>query len=176
VFEGRRKDAKEMTLRGTLVISICILGTPAYANWTGAWFTKGSDAIIGLSSDPSIQETAKNGFLVIGYSKKFGCRPVVSVIVMKGLSMGEPVKQQTSKSKKNQLVVTVARREYSSETKMTEYTTAIELAMYAPDALITALSNPASSLSARIGTTNLLSFQKASNFVNANQLAKANCR
>ena len=165
-----------MTLQGMLTILICIFVTPTHANWVGSWYANNSDAIVGLSTDPINPHSAKNTLIVIAYSKKFDCEPIVSVIVIKGQSMGQPIKQQTFKSKKNQLVITVAQREYRSETRMTEYTTAIELAAHASNSLIAALSNPESSFSARIGNTTLLSFEKASNFIIANQLAKANCK
>ena len=62
---------------------------------------------------------------MIGYSKKHDCEPVVSVLVIKGQNIGKPINQKTSKSKKNQLIIKVGSQEFTEETKLTEYTSAV---------------------------------------------------
>ena len=149
--------------------------TSSFADWSGRWDFKGADAIIGLSSDPQHPDNAKNSLFVIGYSKKFSCMPVVSILVIIGQKLGSPLDQKTSKSKKNQLIITVDKREFTDETKMTTYTNGMELAMRGSPELIDALSNANNSFYARIGTTTMLNFSKASGFELANRQARINC-
>ena len=95
-----------MTLIKNLLIFLLSFSLfSAYANWVGKWESKGSDVVIGLSSEPNNPQIAKNSLLVIGYSKKHDCKPVVSVLVIKGQNIGQPINQKTFKSKKNQLIV-----------------------------------------------------------------------
>jgi hypothetical protein len=148
----------------------------SYANWTGKWDSKGADAIIGLSTEPQNPDFGKNAFLIIGYSTKFSCTPVVSVLIINGQKLGSPIEQKTSKSKKNQLVVTVGSREFTDETKLTKYSNGMELAMRGSQDLIESLKNQNSPFSATIGTMKMLEFSKASGFEVANRQARANCR
>jgi len=159
----------------SLVICATALLTPSYANWNGKWDVKGADAIIGLSTEPQSPEIAKNALFVIGYSKKFSCMPIVSILVIKGQKLGSPIDQKTSKSKKNQLIVTVDTKEFTGETKLTQYTNGMELAMRGSQDLIDALSNKNSSFSARVGETTILNFSNASGFESSNRKAKINC-
>lgn len=163
-----------MKLIFSIFLALASLNT--YAGWTGRWEHKNGDVVVGLSSNPQNPVNAKNSLIVIGYFKNMGCSPVVSVLVLNGQSLGQPVKQKTSKSKKNQLVITVNGKDFSNETKMTEYTSGMELAMHGENSLINALSDPTASFSARIGKTTILDFSSASGFKQANQFAKANCR
>jgi hypothetical protein len=111
-----------------LLFLLAIFSVCAIANWVGRWESKGNDVVIGLSSEPNNPQLGKNSLLVIGYSKKNNCNPVVSVLVIKGQSIGTPISQKTSKSKKNQLILNVGSQEFSTETKLTEYTNAVEFA------------------------------------------------
>ena len=104
-----------------LIFLVFFLVTPANAGWNGKWDSKGSDALIGLSSNPNTPDAAKNAFLIVGYSKNFNCSPVISVLIIEGQSIGNPVDQITSKSNKNQLMVIVNNQTFSSQTKMTKY-------------------------------------------------------
>jgi hypothetical protein len=166
-----------MTLiKNLLIFLLAFSSFSAYANWVGKWESKGSDVVIGLSSEPNNPQVAKNSLLVIGYSKKHDCKPVVSVLVIKGQNIGQPINQKTSKSKKNQLIVKVGGHEFTEETKLTEYTSAVEFAMKGSQALVNALSNPSVPFNARIGSTILVEFASASEFANANRVARQNCR
>ena len=165
-----------MTLsRVFCIILLAGMHNSLLANWNGRWESKGADALIGLSTDPQNPDLAKNAFLIIGYSKKFNCSPVVSVLVLNGQKVGTPVKQRTSKSKKNQLIVTADSKVFSDETKLTEYTNGMEMAMRGSQELVNALSNNNTPLSARVGSTVILDFSSASGFEIANRRAKANC-
>ena len=155
------------------VLGICF---STYASWSGNWQSKGGDVIIALSTKPDNPDMGKNGYLIIGYSKKFECQPVVSSLVIQGQKLGSGIKQKTSKSLKNQLVVKVDGKEYTAETKMTEYTNGVELAMRSPDGLIEALSAPSSLFEARIGKLVLFEPTKATSFAGANAKAKSNCK
>jgi len=95
---------------------------------------------------------------------------------MNGQKIGSPVKQRTSKSKKNQLIVTVGSQEFTNETKLTEYTNGVELAMRWSQDFVDALANKNTPFSAKVGTTKILEFSKASGFDLANRQAKVNCR
>jgi hypothetical protein len=148
----------------------------AFANWTGKWDSKGADAIIGLSTEPQNPDFGKNSFLIVGYSTKFACSPVVSVLVINGQRLGSPIEQKTSKSKKNQLVVTVGSKEFTDETKLTKYSNGMELAMRGNQDLVESLKNQSSPFSATIGTLKLIDFAKASGFEAANAQAKGNCK
>ena len=148
----------------------------AYASWSGSWQAKGSDAIIGLSTEPGNPDEAKNAFLIIGYSKKFDCKPVVSSLVMTGQKVGSPIRQKTSKSLKSQLIVRVDGKDFTTETKMTEYSNGVELAMRSPDGLIEALSSPNSLFTAYIGKTTTFEPTKANSISAANAKAKSNCK
>jgi hypothetical protein len=159
-----------------LLFLLAIFSVSANANWVGRWESKGNDVVIGLSSEPNNPQLGKNSLLVIGYSKKNNCNPVVSVLVIKGQSIGTPISQKTSKSKKNQLILNVGSQEFSTETKLTEYTNAVEFAMLGNQLLVNALSNQNISFGAKIGNTSLLDFKSASNFISANQIARQNCR
>jgi len=158
-----------------LFLVLALFHSTLFADWSGKWDSKGSDAIIGLSTDPQNPDAANNAFLIIGYSRKFGCIPVVSVLILKGQSLGSPYEQKTSKSKKNQLVVTVGSREFTGETKFTKYTNGAELAMQGSQAIIDALSNGNAPILAKVGATSLLNFARASEFNLANQKAEKNC-
>ena len=163
-------------LRALLLFSITFQCGDCSANWSGRWEAKGADVLIGLSTDPQNLDFAKNSFFVIGYSKKFNCSPIVSVLTINGQRLGSPLNQKTSKSKKNQLVITVGAREFSDETKLTEYSNGMELAMRGSQDLVDALSNAQSSFSAKIGSLSILNFSKASGFESANRVAKLNCK
>ena len=171
------KDIFLLKLRAILLLmgafSMCF---PAYASWSGSWQAKGSDAIIGLSTEPENPNNGKNAFLIIGYSKKFDCKPVVSSLVMNGQKVGSPIRQKTSKSLKSQLIVRVDGKEFTAETKMTEYSNGVELAMRSPDGLIEALSSPSGLFTAYIGKSTTFEPTKANAFSAANAKAKANCR
>lgn len=97
-------------LKILFVVIFSIFCNFAFAGWTGRWDSKGADAIIMLTSDPNNLDFAKNSLLVIGYSKKFDCQPVVSVLVMKGQKLGQPIDQLTSKSKKIKLLLQLDRK------------------------------------------------------------------
>jgi hypothetical protein len=157
------------------IILVFVLINSANAGWNGRWDTKGTDAIIGLSTDPTNPEIAQNTFLIVGYIQSFGCSPVISVLTMKGESIGKPIQQETSKRRKSQLVVTVNNQDFSSETKLTKYTNGAELAMMGSVSLVKALSDPNSSILVKSGNTIILDFSNATNFINANNLARANC-
>ena len=159
-----------------LLILLAIISVSAKANWVGRWESKGNDVVIGLSSEPNNPQKGKNSLLVIGYFKKNNCNPVVSVLVIKGQSIGNPISQKTSKSKKNQLILQVGSQEFTTETKFTEYSNAVEFAMMGNQLLVNALSDQNVSFNAKIGSTSLLDFKSASNFTIANQIARQNCR
>jgi len=161
--------------RALVILAMLISCGPAAAQWTGKWEAKGSDAIIGLTTEPSNPYTARNGLFAIGYSKSFNCQPVISFLSIQGMALGEPVSQKTSKSKKNQMIVVVSGSEFTSETKMTKYTNGIELAMMGGQNLVSALSNPRSPFVVKIGDTVLMKFDSAENFPSANSLALARC-
>jgi len=163
-------------MKKLMVILLCITSINVNANWIGKWESKGNDVVIGLSSEPNNPQLGKNSLLVIGYSKKHDCKPVVSVLVIKGQSIGSPINQKTSKSKKNQLIVTVGNQDFTNDTKLTEYTNAVEFAMMGNQSLVNALSNSNVPFNAKIGNTTLVEFKSASNFITANQIAKQNCR
>jgi hypothetical protein len=141
----------------------------------GQWQVKGSDAIVGLSTNPQMPGNSKNIFLIVKYSSDFNCKPVISLLVMTGTKLGTPTKQKTSKSRKNQLVVGVGPKEHTNETKMTEYTNGIELAMLGTRELIDSLSDNNQRIYARVGELELVSFSRVANFNSASRQAKANC-
>jgi hypothetical protein len=141
----------------------------------GQWQVKGSDVIVGLSTNPQMPGGSKNIFLIVKYASEFNCKPVVSLLVMTGTKLGTPTKQKTSKSKKNQLVVGVGSKEYTNETKMTEYTNGFELAMFGARELIDSLSDNSQRMYARVGELELLSFSRVANFNSASRQAKVNC-
>jgi len=70
------------------------------ANWVGKWESKGNYVTINHFYEPNNPLIGKNSLLVIGYSKKHDCEPVVSVLVIKGQNIGKPINQKISKSKK----------------------------------------------------------------------------
>lgn len=158
-------------------ILLFLVSLPRYslASWSGKWDFKGSDATVGLSSDPQNPAIAKNVLLIVGYSKKFNCQPTVSVLIMNGQKLGVPTKQRTFKTKKNQLVLTVGSREFKGETKLTVYTNARELAMWGSQDLVSALNNNNASITAKIDDMKLLEFANATGFELANSRAKINC-
>lgn len=162
--------------RFVVVVSTALLCSNSLATWNGKWESKGSDVIIGLSTDPKNPDYAKNSFLIIGYSNRFNCSPVVSSLIINGQKLGSPISQKTSKSKKNQLVITVGAKEFTNETKLTEYTNGMELAMRGSLELVDALSNSNIPFSAKIGTLTVINFSGASGFEVANRQAKMNCK
>jgi hypothetical protein len=104
------------------------------------WYSKGADAIVGHEGIDISTGTEKYISLIIGHPKEFSCKPTVSFIIISGKKLGSPLKQRTSKSEKNQMVIYVDGRKFTTETKQTEYTNGIENAMFAPSGLIEALS------------------------------------
>lgn len=159
-----------------LLTYFLLISNIVFAQWSGSWQSKGSDALIGLSTEPSNPDFAKNTYLVIGYTKKFSCLPVVSVLVINGQKLGSPTGQKKSRTEKNQLKITVNGKLFTSETKLNEYTNGMELAMSGSDLLIKELSVNNSTIDVRIGNTSIMNFSKASNFASANSRALSNCR
>ena len=153
-----------------------ILSQSTFAQFSGTWQVKGADAIVGLSTNPQNPDHGKNAFLIIGYSKKFDCKPVASVLVIEGQVLGRPIEQKNSKSAKNQLIVSVGGREFTDQTKFTTYTNGMELAMKVPERLLDALDNPHTQVSARIGATTIVSLESAKNFYSANRSARMACK
>lgn len=165
-----------MKIKSFAILLGLLVSLNAFAGWKGTWQTKGSDALIGLSTEPSNPDIAKNSYLIIGYTKSTACLPVVSVLIINGQKLGSPIKQKASKSRKNQLVVKVNGQEFTADTKLTEYANGMELAMYASNGLIQALSSNSASFSAYIGSTTILEFEKANSFTSANSAARSNCK
>lgn len=146
------------------------------ASWDGTWQTKGSDAVIALSSNPNNPTRGMNTFILIGYKKQFGCEPTVAVLGMKGARLGEPYEQVTSKKSKNQLIVNVGGRDFKpSMTKLNKYSNGFEFVTLVGASLIRALSDDNRTLSARIGKTTLIEFRSANGFAAANRAASINC-
>jgi len=159
-----------------LFVLIFALPTIASAQWSGNWQSKGSDALIGLSSEPSNLDIAKNTYLIIGYTRQFSCTPVVSVLIIKGQRLGNPITQKKSQAQKNQLVLTVNGKVFSGETRLNEYTNGMELAMPGSLALVSELSTQNTSIDVTVGSTRIMNFSKANGFATANSYAKSNCR
>lgn len=159
-----------------LLFLITFCCSPQAATWKGTWQTKGSDAVIAMSSNPNNPERGMNTFLLVGYKKQFGCEPTVAVLGMKGARLGEPYEQVTSKKGKNQLVVSVGGRDFRpSITKLNKYSNGFEFVSVAGADLIRALSDNNRTLAARIGNTTLIEFSSANGFASANQRASINC-
>jgi len=155
------------------------------AQWVGAWQYKGGDALLGLSTDPDQAESpaAVNSFLIIGYrSGSAACRPVVTMLTMKGFKLQEAIETKLATRAEEQLIVKVGRIEYQAETVVTRYSNAFEFSMRASTELLSALADERSSLSVHIGSTEKpfvgggFAFERASGFVSANESARANCR
>ncbi len=146
------------------------------ASWDASWWAKGSDAVIAMSSNRNNPERGMNTFVLIGYKKQFGCEPTVAVLSIKGVHLGKPYEQVTSKKSKNQLIVNVGGRDFKpSITKMNKYSNGIEFVTFAEADLIRALSDENRTLSARIGDKTLIEFRRANGFVAANRRASINC-
>ena len=159
-----------------LLMYFLLLPNIASAQWSGSWQSKGSDVLIGLSTEPSNPDFAKNSYLVIGYTKNFSCSSVVSVLIINGQKLGSPTGQKKSRTQKNQLKLTVNGKLFTGETKLNEYTNGMELAMSGSDLLIKELSINNSTIDVRIGNTSIMNFSKASNFTSENSRALSNCR
>jgi hypothetical protein len=159
-----------------LVLALAWQVATAHAQGAGRWEAKGSDALIGVSTDPNSPSPAAVKLLVIGYSPKTGCRAVASFLFMKGAALGPELRRRTGKSDKNRMSVIVNQREFSAETIMFEYANGIELAMAASNELIHALERSNVSVVVKVGSTEHLKIASASNFFDAHQRARASCK
>jgi hypothetical protein len=158
------------------VLAIACQATSAHAQLAGRWETKGSDVLIGLTSDPLSPSSAGNSVLVVGYSPKTGCQAVVSFLVMKGMTLGPELWQKMGKTDRNRMFIIVNQRQFSAETVMIKYANAVELAMRAPAELISALEKPSASVVVKVGSTEHLKLASTENFSVAHKRARGNCK
>ncbi len=140
------------------------------------WVANGRDATFTMQL-PQAKKADTHAVFLVTYESRWSCRPAVSVILMTGRSLGTPQRQSTERLRKDQLSIEVDGRRFYGETKVTMYTNAMELAMFAPDGLIDALRSDPRTVIARLGEgLGGFDFSDGKGFARANAAAQAACR
>lgn len=158
-------------VRVTWLAVVATVAAPAAAQWVA----NGRDAMYSMHL-PQAKKPDTHALFLVAYEKRWSCRPAVSVILMTGRKLGAAQRQTTEKKPNDQLSIVVDGRTFTAETKVTMYSNAMELAMFAPVALIDALARSPKSVVARLGAgLGGFDFSDAQGFAVANDAARKAC-
>lgn len=139
------------------------------------WVSNGRDVMFAMYI-PQAKKPDTHAVFMLSYEKRSYCRPAVSVMLMVGRKLGTPQRQVTSHKREEQLSIVIDGRTFTDETKVTEYSNAMELAMFAPPGLIDAMKGQPKSIVARMGSgLGGFDFSDGTGFSQANAAALANC-
>ena len=139
------------------------------------WVQNGHDVMFTMYL-PQAKKPDTNAIFIISYEIRWSCRPAVSVMLMAGRKLGSPQRQATDQKREDQLSIIIDGRTFTDETKVTLYSNAVELAMFAPSGLVEALKSQPKSVIARMGPGfGGFDFSDGTGFSRANAAAVANC-
>jgi hypothetical protein len=162
---------RKLQLISTLAALLIGFPSQVYAQW----ITKGRDAIYNMYL-PQAKKADTNAMIIVSYDKRWSCKPAVSVMLVSGRQLGTPEKQTTVKKTADQLILIVDGRRFTDTTQLTIYSNGMELAMFAPQGLVDALSQKPKSVIAKIGEgLGGFDFSDGTGFQSANAAAAANC-
>lgn len=139
------------------------------------WIPNGREAMFTMYL-PQAKKPDTNAVFVISYEKRWSCRSAISVMLITGRKLGSPERQATERKREDQLSIVIDGRVFTDETKVTMYSNAMELAMFAPAGLIDAMKKQPVSVVARLGSgLGGFDFSDGKGFAAANAVAAANC-
>ena len=130
---------KTITLRSLAIAFAGLVPLLAHAQWVA----NGRDVMFTMYL-PQAKKPDTHAILVVSYEKRWSCRPAVSAMLMTGRKLGVPERQATERKREDQLSIVVDGRVFTAETKVTMYSNAMELAMFAPPGFIEAMNKPPS--------------------------------
>jgi hypothetical protein len=159
------------TLRSLLLAFAGLLPLLVHAQWV----SNGRDAMFTMYL-PQAKKPDTHAIFVVSYEKRWSCRPAISVMLMTGRKLGAPKHQVTERKREDQLSIVIDGRVFTDETKVTMYSNAMELAMFAPPGFIEAMKKPPSSVIVRVGAgLGGFDFSDGRDFAAANAAAATNC-